>query len=226
MNLLLLIDSSLPKFINNSINETIMKIKSKMNTVYIRKKWLKTIIVTLTIFIGFSFTQSALGIANPAATYCQDLGYEWTIEKTEGGEIGICKFPDGTAVEEWEFLKGKSGEEWSYCKQKGYVLKTLSDSEKCSSIYSEDCAICVLEEGVEIEASKLLGFETKLESCGNKICDQGENLQNCPQDCLGKKKPLLLYIGILLIVILVSILIYRGIKRRREKRAIEITPKV
>lgn len=197
-----------------------------MNIVYLRKKWLKAIIVTLTIFIGLSFTQPALGIVNPAATYCQDLGYEWVIEKTEEGEIGVCKFPDGTAVEDWDFLKGKSGEEWSYCKKKGYTLKTLSGIDKCSPIYSEECAVCVLEEGVEIEASKLLRFETQLESCGNKRCDPGENQENCPQDCLGKKQPFLLYIGILFIVIILGILIYKGIKKRREKRDIELISKL
>jgi len=193
---------------------------------YLRKKLLKTIIFTLTIFIGFSFAPAVLGIASPAATYCQDLGYEWLIEKTVEGEIGVCKFPDGSTVEDWDFLKGKNGQKWSYCEKKGYELKTLSDAEKCSSIYSEDCAVCVLKEGVEIEASKLLGFEIQKESCGNKVCDSGENFQNCPQDCLVKKKPLWFYIGILFIIIVLCFLIYKGIKKWRERRAPKLMPRV
>ena len=196
---------------------------------FLREKCLETVIETVIVVLAlpicFSFNQFALGITNPATTYCQDLGYEWIVEKTEKGEIGICKFPDGTTVEDWDFLKGKSGREWSYCKKKGYELKTISDIDKCSSIFSEDCAVCVLKEGAEIEVSKLLGFEIQLESCGNKICDSRENLQNCPQDCLGKKKPPLLYIGILFVVIILIISIYKGLKKWREKRAIKLIPR-
>lgn len=192
---------------------------------YLRKKWLKTIIIPIAVFIGFSFALPVLGIANPAAVYCQDLGYEWVIERTAEGEIGVCKFPDGSTIEDWDFLKGKSGQEWSYCEKKGYTLKTITDINKCSSIFSEDCAVCVLEEGVEIEASKLLGFEVQKESCGNKVCDPGENLQNCPQDCLGKKKPLWFCIGILFIIIVLCFFIYKGIKKWRERRAPKLMPR-
>lgn len=187
---------------------------------------MKIIIIILTILIGFSFVQFVLGIANPAATYCQDLGYEWAMEKTEEGEIGACKFPDSSTAGDWDFLKGKSAQEWSYCKKKGYELKTISNIDKCSSIFSEDCAVCVLKGGVEIEASKLLGFETQKESCGNKICGSGENLQNCPQDCLGQRKPFSLYIGVLFILSLLGILIYKGIKQWREKKSIGLIPKI
>jgi len=184
----------------------------------LRKKLLKTTLVILTFFIGFNLTQFTFSIINPAVTYCQSLGYQWSMEETERGEIGVCKFPDGTSAEDWDFLKGKSGQEWSYCKKKGYEFKTVSDINKCSSIFSEDCAVCVLKEGVEIEASKLLGFEKERESCGNKLCESGENLQNCPQDCLAKKKTLWLYIGILFIVIILGIFIYIGTKKWREKK--------
>lgn len=192
----------------------------------LREKLLKTTIVIL-IIVGFIFTQSALGIVSPAITYCQDLGYERIVEKTAEGEIGFCKLPDGTTVEEWDFLKGKSGQEWSYCQQEGYTLKTVSDPAECSSIFSEDCAVCVLEEGVEIEASKLLEFEIQRETCGNRICDSEENFQNCPQDCLGKKKPLWPYIGgILFVTIVLCFLIYKGTRKWREKKPTKPMPKI
>ena len=192
---------------------------------FLKEKCLETVIVMLALLFGFSFNQFALGIINPATTYCQDLGYEWAIEKTAEGEIGICKFPDGSTVGDWDFLKGKKGQEWSYCKKKGYELKTISDINKCASIFSGDCAVCVLKEGVEIETLKLLGFEVQLKSCGNKICNSGENLQNCPQDCLYKKRSFLPYTGILFAVILIGIFIY-SIKKRREKEVIKPIPKV
>ena len=138
----------------------------------------------LITIIGFIFSEPVLSMVNPAAAYCRDLGYEWITEKTEKGDVGFCKFPDGTMMEEWSFLKGKGGEEWSYCRQKGYELKTLSNSDKCASIYSKDCAVCVLKEGIEIETSKLVKAEKEILGCGNGICDSPkENFENCPQDC-------------------------------------------
>jgi len=186
---------------------------------YLRREWWKNIIVALIIFTGFIFIHFVSGAVNPAATYCQDLGYEWAIEKTEEGEIGVCKFPDGTTVKDWDFLTGKSGQEWSYCKEKGYELKILSDTKKCSSIYSENCVVCVLKTGAEIEASKLLSFETQKESCGNKKCDLEENKENCPQDCLSKNRPLWFWIiSISVFVVLLYIFLYKIIRKLREKR--------
>lgn len=215
---------------------------------YLRKNQAQIIFV-VTVFIGFVFAKSALGIATPAAVYCKELGYEWFVEKIEGGEIGICKFPDGTTAGQWDFLKGKSGQKWSYCEKKGYELKILSDSDECLSIYSRDCAVCVLEHGVEREVSKLVKAEKEIPGCGNDVCNSPkENFGNCPQDCFSgskdgycdkvrdgicdpdcrleedldckKKLPSLLYIAIPLVMILLGFLIYKGIKKWREKRAI------
>jgi len=178
----------------------------------------------LIIIIGFVFTESVFGMANPATVYCQDLGYEWTIEKTEKGDVGFCKFPDGTVVEEWDFLKGKEGEKWSYCGQKGYELKILYDSDECASIYSKDCAVCVLRDEIEIEASKLVKAEKEIPGCGNGICDPlKESFEKCPQDCLPLiVKParsfyfwLLIIFGVI-IGILIGGIIYFRLKKRRE----------
>lgn len=162
--------------------------------IYLKQKWMGIIIVIMVVFFGFFFAEFALGIPvleipNPAAVYCKELGYEFTINKTEDGEIGICKFPDGSSVNAWDFLEGKSGAEYSYCKQRGYELKIVSDS-RCS--YAKECVICVLENGEEIEVTKLMGLDEKILStiptmkdCGNDICEKekGESYQNCPQDC-------------------------------------------
>ncbi len=56
-----------------------------------------------------------LGMGNPAAIYCKELGYEYRITQTSKGEEGICVFPDGGECEEWKFLAGKCGRERSYC---------------------------------------------------------------------------------------------------------------
>jgi len=48
------------------------------------------------------------GIANPASVHCVDLGYQLEIRTSaDGGQYGVCMFPDGTECEEWEFFRGE-----------------------------------------------------------------------------------------------------------------------
>ncbi len=143
------------------------------------KKELLVVIIAILIL-----TEPGFGLMDPSAVYCEKLGYEWMIEETPDGEFGICKLPDGSTCDSWDFLEGKCGEEYSYCKKKGYELKTISDPEKCSSIFSEECAVCVLENGEEIEVTKLMELEFRAGRCGDGVCAAlEENYENCPKDC-------------------------------------------
>jgi len=46
-------------------------------------------------------------IANPASVFCTEQGYTLEIRTDEqGGQSGICIFPDGSECEEWEFYRG------------------------------------------------------------------------------------------------------------------------
>ncbi|MDO5638794.1 MAG: DUF333 domain-containing protein [Neisseria sp.] len=46
------------------------------------------------------------GTANPASVYCVEQGGESLTQKADtGDEYGICKLPDGTVVEEWEYFR-------------------------------------------------------------------------------------------------------------------------
>jgi|GEM_PF-3947569 putative hemolysin len=120
--------------------------------------------------------EESIFMANPAAKYCEDLGYQWKKEITKDGEIGICVMPDGSTVEEWAFLRGEKGEEWSYCRKKGYKLKRLEKNEKCYSAFSENCAVCVKENGEEKEVSALMKLENKPEECQGGACQLKEPL--------------------------------------------------
>lgn len=64
-----------------------------------------------------------IGLANPASGYCSALGYESRTDEVEGGQLGICIFPDKTECSSWSFYRGECGQEWSYCELKGYDLK-------------------------------------------------------------------------------------------------------
>ncbi len=50
----------------------------------------------------------AANMANPASTHCVEKGGQVQIRKgADGGEIGFCVFPDGSACEEWAFFRGE-----------------------------------------------------------------------------------------------------------------------
>jgi len=94
-----------------------------------------------------------MGIANPAAVYAEEMGYERRIERTPAGEYGIVIFPDGTECEEWDFYRGECGRRWSYCARQGWATETASEGEDpFSPVYS----ICVGGEG------RALGSVTEL----------------------------------------------------------------
>jgi putative hemolysin len=47
-------------------------------------------------------------VANPASTYCEEQGYTLELHTGEdGGQHGVCVFPDGSECEEWAFYRGE-----------------------------------------------------------------------------------------------------------------------
>lgn len=82
-------------------------------------------------------TSQAFAIMNPAAKYCEILGYEYVIEKdSTGAEFGTCILPDGSKVDAWDFYTGKVKQEYSYCAKYGYnteirATKMLGDTLDC-----------------------------------------------------------------------------------------------
>jgi putative hemolysin len=136
------------------------------------------------IILSMLLIKSVSGILiNPSMKYCEELGYESATIKTEEGEQGVCKFPDNSICEAWDFLKGKCGEKYNFCTKSGYKTKTISDTDKCSSIFSEECAVCVLGNKTEVEVSQLMKLDFGVGSCGDGVCSLGENYENCPEDC-------------------------------------------
>ena len=99
-----------------------------------------------------------LGMANPAATYCKDLGYQYRIAQTNKGEEGICVFPDGQQCEEWAFLAGKCGKPRSYCAKQGLDEVTKTDGR---NPLSRDYAVCVNQKQEVGSASEMMGLSEK-----------------------------------------------------------------
>ena len=134
------------------------------------------------ILIMFFLFENVYAILDPSIVYCEQMGYIYAINKTSKGEQGICIFPDGNSVEAWSFLKGTAGQEYTYCREEGYVLKIINDSEECSSIFSYDCAVCVKEDE-EIEVTRLMNLSFAEGICGDGVCIVEEDYLTCPRDC-------------------------------------------
>jgi len=49
-----------------------------------------------------------VGLANPASVYCEEQGYTLEMRTdADGGQYGVCIFPDGSECEEWAFYRGE-----------------------------------------------------------------------------------------------------------------------
>ena len=63
------------------------------------------VILALTSCQKITSTPST-GLANPASVYCEEN--EGTLEirtAADGGQIGVCKFKDGSECEEWAYFR-------------------------------------------------------------------------------------------------------------------------
>jgi putative hemolysin len=88
-------------------------------------------------------------LANPAAVYCADLGYEFTVVETPEGQRSVCRLPDGEECSAWDFLTGRCGQEHSWCARNGWVTETRTDGQ---DPFSPEYAVCVEAGGVEVES--------------------------------------------------------------------------
>ena len=82
---------------------------------------------------------------NPASAYCVELGYDFSIITSENGsEHNICKLPNGTFCDGWDFFAGKCGQAYSYCANQGLVTVTLENGE---NEFSPEYAVCADKNG-------------------------------------------------------------------------------
>lgn len=86
--------------------------------------WMLAVAVCLGGCVQSIPQQQSSGLANPAAVYCEELGYTNEAREDEsGGVYGVCIFPDGSECEQWDFLAGRCGQDKSFCAQQGYELQ-------------------------------------------------------------------------------------------------------
>ena len=138
---------------------------------------------TAIILVVLLLTVSASALRNPAAVYCDTLGYQYVTESTGDGEIGRYMLPNNVSVDAWTFLEGKTAQGYSYCAQNGYGMKTVENTTKCRRFMTESCAVCLLPNGREVEVTELMGLTFQESVCGDGVCGFPENSSSCPQDC-------------------------------------------
>jgi putative hemolysin len=144
---------------------------------------MKTMIVTLCVFLATIHSHKAFALRNPAAVYCTALGYEYRIIKTVQGERGYCVLPDGQMVDAWQFLQGKVAQQYNYCAINGYGQKRITDQKRCVRFLTDSCLVCIIEDGSEVEVTELMGLTLIETICGDGMCGHPENLKSCPEDC-------------------------------------------
>ena len=88
---------------------------------------------------------------NPAAIYCSDLGYEYEIvQGADGGHQGICRLPNHTSCDAWDFFQGRCGQEYNACARKG--LKTVTQPNG-DNPFSRATALCVDADGQKVTSA-------------------------------------------------------------------------
>jgi len=124
-------------------------------------KKLTTVVLILSICIT-TFAQK--GFKNPAAAYCEFLGYRYSVQTDKtGNEIGSCTLPDGKQVNAWDFYKGKVAKEYSYAAKKGYSIEVVT--EKIDGYVVEKTVCTRTTKGIE----EKLSLEELMDMNGDKL---------------------------------------------------------
>jgi putative hemolysin len=101
---------------------------------------------------------------NPAAYYCQSLGFIYETASTETGQQGVCRLSQDSSCDAWDFLEGKCGQEKNFCARQGLSTKVLADGKNS---YSQEYAVC------EDKNGQLLGSATDLMNLKEEMISPG-----------------------------------------------------
>jgi len=94
-------------------------------------------LLAVSLFFSILLAGSVSALANPAAVYCKELGYDYEVRSGVDGEYGVCTLPNGEDCAAWSFFEGKCGQAYSYCARNGYAIKTVSDES------GSEHAVCI-----------------------------------------------------------------------------------
>lgn len=101
----------------------------------------------------------SIGTANPAAVYCNEMGYQYYIK--DNRQSGVCVMPSGQECDEWSFYSGDCGIDYSYCASKGYqTIQKIDGQDPFNPKYTA-CADTI-EDELGVVSQIELGSVTKL----------------------------------------------------------------
>lgn len=117
------------------------------------------------------------GMPNPASVYCEDQGGTLEIRNEAGGQVGYCKFADGSECEEWAFMRGECAPATAVQTPAAGGLQPL-DSATCEEIRSAAAQAL----GVEATAANA-PFQDPISGKSGNACQvtltgTGANFQN------------------------------------------------
>jgi putative hemolysin len=102
-----------------------------------------------------SAQERVVDMVNPAAVYCEGLGYSYESRETAAGMDADCIFPDESRCGQWDFLSGRCGQEYTYCHQQGGMMLELGTN----------IGICVFDDGSTCDEYNFFQVE----------CQKGDN---------------------------------------------------
>jgi C1A family cysteine protease len=119
--------------------------------------------------------------ANPAAIYCEAMGYDYSISRDrEGNTIDVCTFPDHSSADAWSFFRGREAQHFSFCEQKGFSMETERIQERN---FVRDVPVCVprskSSSGKRIQMLELLEAENLMKPARRRPV---RNLSPTPTD--------------------------------------------
>jgi len=76
---------------------------------------------------------------NPAAVYCEGLGYSMENVVRNGGGDADCIFPDDSRSGQWDFLSGRCGQEFTYCEMQGGTIEEGANILTCRFSDGSSC---------------------------------------------------------------------------------------
>jgi len=91
---------------------------------------------------------------NPASVYCEEQGGTVEIRTdTDGGQMGVCVFADGSECEEWAFFRGECAPAIAdmpnpasvYCEEQGGTVEIRTDAD------GGQMGVCVFADGSECD---------------------------------------------------------------------------
>jgi hypothetical protein len=142
--------------------------KPDKDIMILRKINLKVSLLFLSVLVSLSLV---LALANPSATYCENMNYTYNMSD--------CIFDDGNSCEAWAFWNGSCGS--GYVKELGCANagERASEGKGCCEglselvVDTENAGICPV----------IVGAYPICSDCGNKTCEAWEDKCNCPHDC-------------------------------------------